>query len=149
MALTENEILDRHVQSLKEALDHARWLGGQQDECLAAPRGGHYVRLRRALSELEGSARQMAHFRADARWIRLGTVYAKTMQVAQRKYIGQHWKSFQMMCQIFENGLRTCDELAHRKTEKLGAILPSRPSDWIIMPDWAPYGGALAPGTVH
>lgn len=147
--LSENEILDRHIQSLKEALDHSTWLGGQQDECMAAPRGGHYVRLRRALSELEGSARQMAHFRADARWVRLGTVYAKAMRVAQAKYIGQNWKAFWMMRQIFENGLRTCDELAHRKTETRGPILPSNPSDWIILPDWNPYDGAMRPGTLH
>lgn len=144
--LSEQEILDRHQQSLKEARDHCLWLSSQQDQCNAAPRGGRYVRLRRALNELEGSARQMAHWRGDARWIKLGTMYARAMQIAQVKYIGQNWKAFGQMVGLFDRGLRTLDELATRKTGTLGPILPSRPSDWIILPDWKPFGGMTSPG---
>ncbi len=141
--LTENEILDRHVQSLREAKDHCLWLAAQQADGMTAPRGGRYVRLRKALDQLEGSCRQMAHFRGDARWIRLGVVYGRAMPLAQAKYIGQNWKAFGAMVAIFDKGLRSVDELATRKTGTMGAILPSRASDWLIFPEWKPYGGAV------
>lgn len=152
MALTEQDILDRHTQSLKEALDHCQWLGGQQDECNAAPRGGRYVRLRRALDELEGSCRQMAHFRGDARWVKLGTIYAKAMQLAQRLYIGQRWGEFGKMTMLFAKGLHSADQIANRRTGTMGTILPGSDllpgsaSNWIILPDWSPFAGMTARG---
>lgn len=149
MSLTEQEILDRHAQSLKEARDCCQWLNAQQDDTNHAPRGARYVALRKALDQLEGSARQMAHFRGDARWIRLGTVYARAMQMAQRKYIGQNWGFFGQMIAIFDKGMHSLDELANRKTEVRGTILPQRPSDWIIMPEWKPFGGVLGPKERH
>ncbi len=143
--LTEREILDRHRQSLFEARDHCLWLATQQRDDFAAPRGARYTKLRKNLKELEGSARQMAHFRGDARWIRLGTVYAKAMPIAQRNYIAQKWKTFGELVQIFEKGIRSCDEIANKKTGVSGLILPNRPADWLVMPDWQPYGGVLGP----
>jgi hypothetical protein len=133
--LSEQEITSRHMQSLKEARDCCDWLGKQLDPALAAPRGRRYAQLRKALTELEGSARQMAHWRQDARWLKLGIHYAKVMRVAQAKYVGQRWGAFKAMVQIFDAGLRSLDDLQTRKTGTLGAILPARPSDWLVLPN--------------
>ncbi len=147
--LTEQEILDRHKQSLQEAFDAAQWLATQQRADNAAPRGRRYAALRRALDELEGSCRQMAHWRGDARWLKLGTIYTRAMQLAQRKYIGQRWVDFGTMSQIFAKGLRSMDELATRPTGKSGIILPTMGTDWLILPDWQPHAGMTAVGRPH
>ncbi len=76
----------------------------------------------------------MAHFREDARWLRLGVLYAKAMRAAQKHYIQMNWKAFSMMMALFEQGQRHLDDL-DRRTGKIGSILPQRPSDWLILPD--------------
>lgn len=145
--LTEQEILDRHMQSLNEAIQVCGWLSSNADPDRAAPRGRHYSKLKQALKELEGSARQMSHFRADTRWLKLGMIYAKAMRFAQRKFVAQKWLAFQELSKLFELGKVRMDELATVKTgRKLGALLPKR-TDWLIMPEhnppanlWLPQG---------
>lgn len=133
--LTEQEIVDRHVQALGEARRACQALGRNADPEYIAPRGKHYGDLKRALDHLEGSCRQLAHYRADARWLRLGVLYAKAMRAAQAKFVGQRWGYFNELIKLFENGLRQMDDLQTRKTGQLGAILPARPADWLVLPN--------------
>lgn len=135
-ALTETEILDRHTQSLHEARQACQFLARQADPELLAPRGRHYQALKEALALLEGTCRQMAAFRDDARWLRLGMVYAKAMRLAQVKFVGQRWAAFGTMMGVFDNGLRNMTDLKDQRTGRRGMILPSRPSDWLVMPDF-------------
>lgn len=150
MPLTENEILSKHTQALGEAHRACQNLGRNADPEYLAPRGHDYGNLSRALKALEGSARQMAHFRADARWLKLGIVYAKAMRGAQVKFVGQRWGYFNQLMALFELGVRRLDDLQNRKTGTSGPILPTRPaSEWLILPDHKP---ALRPpwrGSVH
>lgn len=138
MSLTEAEILDRHVQSLKEGREACRLLAQNQDPLLIAPRGHNYGNLKRALKELEGSARQMNYFREDTRWLKLGVLYGKTIHVCQHLFANQDWAGFGRLMALFENGLLRMEELAMKKTGQRGPILPTRPSSWLIVPNQRP-----------
>lgn len=145
--LTEKEILDRHRQSLGEARACCQELGRNDDPDYIALRGPHYRKLKAQLALIEGSARQMAAYRGDARWLRIGIFYAKVMRTVQKKFVKQEWRDFRLMMPIFERGLRWMDDLATRKTGTTGLILPARPSDWIIMAD--EYPALRGPGSVN
>lgn len=149
--LTEQEILDRYIQSTKEAKDCAVWLGGQADAGNMAPRGSRYARLREALRRMEGCCRQMAHWRADARWLKLSIVWGKAQRLVQAKFVGQRWAAFSAMVPYFDNAIFQMESLRDRKTGKTGAILPTPGAmDWVRVPDWvnptiqSPYARALA-----
>ena len=137
-ALSEAEIVDRHRQALGEARTACQMLARQADPDQIAPRGRHYRMLKDSLKALEGSCRQLAHYRADARWLKLGIVYAKAMRTVQRAFVGQRWADFGSMTSLFEMGLRNMVDLKDQRTGKRGAILPSRPSDWLVLPDHRP-----------
>lgn len=144
--LSEREIIDRHTQALGEAHRACQRLGKNADPEYLAPRGHDYGNLKRALNALEGSARQMAHFREDARWLKLGVLYAKAMRTAQAKFVGQRWGAFNELMKLFENGQRSMADLRDRKTDTRGPILPQRASDWLILPDHKvprPYRGPM------
>lgn len=136
--LSENEILDRHQQALGEARRACQHLGRNADPEYLAPRGAHYAHLTRSLKALEGSCRQMAHFRSDARWLRLGIHYARQMRTVQAKFVGQQWAWFNEFKALFELGERRLAELRDAKTGVSGAILPKRASEWLILPDTTP-----------
>lgn len=135
--LAENEIIARHIQSLGEAHAACQELGRNAADDYLAPRGKHYAALKDALNKLEGSARQMAHFRGDARWLKLGMIYARLMRMCQAKYIGQSWNAFNEMLEFFGPlGRRRLEDLRDRKTGKSGLILPTPGNmDWVVMPD--------------
>lgn len=136
--LTENEILDAHAQALKEARDICLKLARNADPELIAPRGALYGQLRDALGRIEGSARQMCHWREDARWIKAGIFWAKTRRVCQVLFVGQRWADFQGIAKVCERGLVSRDELRDTRTGVRGPVLPKRPSSWLIMPDMGP-----------
>lgn len=138
MSVTEAEILDRHVQSLKEAREACRLLAQNQDPLLIAPRGHNYGNLKRALGQLEGTCRQMNYNREDTRWIRLGILYGKTIHACQHLFANQDWAGFGRLTAMFENGLVRVKELATAKTGQRGPMLPTRPSSWLIVPDQKP-----------
>lgn len=144
--LTENDILERHKQALGEARRACQQLGRNADPLYLAPRGRHYTELKKALALLEGSARQMAHWRDDGRWLRLGIVYAKAMRGAQQKFVGQRWAWFGELQALFVLGERRLDEL-NQRTGTLGAILPQRASEWLVLPDSRP--ALRRPGSLH
>lgn len=132
--ITESEILSRHKQALGEAHRSCQRLGRNAADDYLAPRGQDYGELKEALEALEGSCRQMAHFRADARWLRLGVVYAKAMRISQTKFVAQKWNAFNELKGLFELGHRRIEELQTR-TGTAGPILPQNPSSWLVMPD--------------
>ena len=136
-ALSENEILSRHKQALGEAHQAAQMLGKNADPEYLEPRSRHYGNLKRALNNLEGSCRQMAHWRGDARWLRLGVIYARAMRGAQAKFVGQRWAWFNELMSLFVLGQVRLDELQNMKTGRLSSspILPSNPSAWLHLPD--------------
>jgi hypothetical protein len=133
--LSEAEVFDRHSQALGEARRACQHLGSQLDPDKVAPRGRHYGELSRSLKALEGSCRQLSHMRADARWVKLGVVYARVLRAMQRKFVGQRWQWFRDLTAVFELGERRLAELRDTKTGKLGPILPERPSNWLIFPE--------------
>lgn len=140
--LSEAEILNRHDQALGEAHRACQHLGRHADKDFVGLRGGDYVALKAALEVLEGSARQLAHYRSDARWLRLGTVYAKLLRASHTSFLLERWKDFTAMMGMFDRGRQSLDELANRRTGrtmKQGPILPSiGNTDWLRMPDYAP-----------
>ncbi len=133
--LTEQEIIDKHIQSLKEGEDACKRLFINVDPEKAAPRGVLYGRLRRSLQELEGTCRQMAAWRDDVRWTKLGFVYARAMRVAQAEMTAHNWAAFGELSKLFQIGLVRMDELKNRKTGKIGPILPTGPVTWTQIPD--------------
>ena len=140
MPITESEVLSKHVQSLGEAHRACQEIGRNADPEWIEPRGRHYKNLKDALMALEGSCRQLSHFRADARWLKLGILYGRANRAAQAKFVRQDWMWFNKIRLLFDNGLRAMDELANAKTGRLASkpILPSRPSDWLTLPDHVP-----------
>ena len=116
-------------------------LGSQLDPEKAEPRGWQYAALRDHIGLLEGTCRQMAAFREDARWIRLGIQYAKLRRSAQKHFIAQRWKAFTQMMPIFEAGLRSVADLAEAKTGARGPILPKNASSWLVLPTHDPFAG--------
>ena len=135
--LSENEILSRHKQALSEAKIACERLSRNADPEYIRPRGEWYAALRSALMALEGSCRQLAHFRGDGRWLRLGILYGKEMRYCQAKFVGQRWGWFGQRVQLYVLGQRSIDEL-DAKTGRIGPILPSRPSDWLVLPNHTP-----------
>lgn len=133
--LTENEILAKHEQSLKEAHRACQMLGKNADPDYIAPRGHLYGQLKRACMALEGSARQLAAFREDARWLKLGIFYAMVQRKNQAAFVGQRWGYFEKLQQLFTDGTARMNELRHAKTGKRGPILPARPSEFLLVPD--------------
>lgn len=145
--LTEAEIQTRHLQSLKEAKNECLWLSQNADPEKIAPRARRYRALQQSLKELEGCCRQMAQFRADGRWIRLGVFYAKVMRTVTKAYDFQNWLQFKEIAKVFDLGIVRENELATAKTGTLGPILPHNPSSWLVLPEprakqqlWTPQG---------
>lgn len=88
----------------------------------------------------------MSMFRSDARWTKLGFVYARALRLIQKKFTAMDWLAFRDLIPLFENGLKRMDELATAKTGRTGPILPQR-TDWLILPQnvpkpslWTPQG---------
>lgn len=149
--LTQQEILDKHGQCLKEGKDACTLLAKNADPTYIFPRGHLYGKLRRALTALEGSCRQMSMMRDDTRWTQLGFVYAKALRMAQTKFNAQDWLGLGKMGDLFDIGLKRMDDLANRKTGKSGVIMPDR-YDWLVLPDHKTQQQRLADrlrNTVH
>lgn len=145
--LTEQELIDRHQQALKEAKDACQELGRNADPDYIAVRGPHYRRLREALNLVEGTCRQLCAFRQDTRWLPLGIHYAKVMRLVQRKFVEQKWSHFGKLAPMFDIGLRQMQDLKDRRTGIRGSILIENPAPLLWLPDSTP--ALRGPGTVH
>lgn len=147
--LTEADILDRYRQSLGEAAQASKNLARNADPERAPPRGRDYAILKRSLTTLEGCCRQMGTWRGDARWIRLGALYAKILLQTQPKFVLQRWAWFGALPAHFEHGLAALKDLKDRRTGLLSStpILPNRASEWLAMPEVG--GGPPMRRTLH
>lgn len=139
--------MSRHRDALGEAHRACQALGSQVDPEKAAPRGRHYADLTKALKALEGTCRQMAHFRGDMRWVRLQFVYVRVMQVKQARFVSQNWAWFGKLTDLFVLGKRRLAELNEQKTGVRGPILAQRPSEFLTLPEppklWTPPGTTI------
>lgn len=142
--LSEQEILSRHAQSLREARECCQQLAKNMDPMYLAPRGRLYRNLRKAVDELEGSCRQMCHWRADSRWLPLGIYYAKVNRTIQQLFKHRNWHGFRDITPIFENGLVKLEQLRTAKAGRSGVILPKR-TDWLVMPELKPHQSLWTP----
>lgn len=147
MHLTENEVLSKYVECLSEGRELCMLLARNADPEKVGPRGGIYSKLRTALRELEGCCRQMNYMREDARWVKMGIMWAKAMRIALDAYTAHNWLKFGKLAELFDNGLKRMRDLADARTGVRGAILPQRPSDWLILPD-RPLPG-ITRGLIH
>lgn len=132
--LTQQEVLSKHEQCLKEGGEACAQLAKNADPTYIHPRGHLYGNLKRALTQLEGTCRQMSMFRDDARWTKLGFVYARAIRMIQPKFVAQDWLFFGKLKPLFEDGLKRMDDLANRKTGRSGIILPTDYS-FLHLPD--------------
>lgn len=148
-ALTEQEVLSRFEQSMKEARDACAWLARNADPEWLAPRGRHYRNLTTALKELEGCAKQMCAFRDDTRWLPLGILYgAKAARLAQKYFTHMNWLGFRELTKLFDQGQFRAKELTEAKTGRTGIILPKR-YDWLHLPDHRVPTRSRLLNTVH
>ena len=120
MATTETEIFDRLSRSLNAAADACEKLA-------AHPAAGvQYRRLRNHLGLIEGAARQAAHWREDARWLKVG------MDAAHAHARAGDWLRSRAPRSCFTKLAASLRQL-HGATERLrtmptgrvGAILPA------------------------
>jgi hypothetical protein len=150
--LSEVEVVDKFLESLGEAAAACRALASQADPERAAPRGRHYVVLKVSLKAIEGCCRQMATFRSDARWLKLGAIYGRALLLCQPKFVGQNWAWFGKIPESLDYARKSLLDLKDQKTGVRSSkpILPERASDWLIMPEIRPSLPGLPQGrTLH
>lgn len=140
--LTEADILDRYEQSLGEADRACQQLGRNADPEYLALRSPDYLSLQDSLKLLEGCCRQMSAFRSDARWIKLGVMYARAMRIVRSLFEKQKWQSFREIRPLFRNGLVIMEDLRDKRTGKAGPVLPTQSTEWLQLPDLKPINSA-------
>ncbi len=146
--LTEREIFDRMKSSLRESADICLRLARGE-------RGPLYRQLRAHLGLIEGTLRQAAWWREDARWLYVVPIVAKAHQEAGRwlrekgPTTGQ---KFAKLAGIMRSCQKAAEDLQLKRTERVGMILP-RPLPGPHR-DTRPVqvktpGGLIIPGSLH
>lgn len=129
--LSEQEVIDRMITSLREAMDASRELA------IKSVRGPNYKRLREHLGLIEGCCKQLAAFRGDSRYLNLSLVMEQCHKRAGdwlRGYRedgvriiyapGEMNKMFVMLYVNLEGILRGVSEMLHAKTGTAEPIVP-------------------------
>jgi hypothetical protein len=117
---TETELFDCLIGNLKSA---------RADVALMADpsilRGPLYFRVKEALKLVEGSARQIAHWREDSRWLKIGLAAEVAHQMV-RQWVERREgpKAYTFMAIQMQRWLNLVEVIRHAKTGKLGLILP-------------------------
>lgn len=116
--LQEHEIISR--------MRDAFWSAGEKCEAVSrlGALGAGWMEISLELDALEGCARQMGHFRGDARWFRLAPLYVKAKETGRTLYLLNRWSDFRQFGMIFAQGLAQMQRLVERPTGKSGPILP-------------------------
>lgn len=158
-ALTETEIFDCMTSNLQLA-------AGLCDQLADCPkRGDHYNRLRKAMRLVEGTFKQAAVWREDARWLPWGLTIEKAHQMAGGwlrgipqqggGYVvlseGTRHPCFVMLADNLRAMLRQVEALRTQKTGRRGMILPipqRGPHRDTVPTGWTKsLGGIVIPGT--
>lgn len=119
MATSEQEIFDRLASSLKAAADAC-------DNLAARPHMKfQYTRLRSHLRLIEGAARQAAHWREDARWLKVGLDAAEAHARAG-SWLRSHTprKYFTVLATSLRKLQAAAERLKTAPTGRVGVILP-------------------------
>jgi len=150
MPMSDSDYIQRHIQSLGEARAAAQELGRLADPTYNGSRR-HYRLLKEAVEMLIGSSRQLGTLRGDARWVRLTTFYDRVRVKLQPAFMGERWKWFGGLTEVFELGQRHIDELTTRRTGVPSGtpILPSRAGEWLKIPDYHPVLDRPASRLLH
>lgn len=117
--LTEVEILDCLRTNLRAAIQHC------EDLANLPAQGPTYIQFRKELKLIEGSCRQIAHWREDSRWLQLGLIMEEAHQRAG-KWIRKHHPRplFLKLAENLRAMIMACHNLETMKTGKRGPILP-------------------------
>lgn len=145
--LTETEIVDCLKTNFRLAAEHCEDLASFP---LAGPT---YTKLRAELKLIEGAARQLAGWREDARWLKIGLDMGEAHKRAGNWLRGHHpRKLFLMLAANLRMGLAVAERLRTARTGIIGPILPTvlegphrdtRPVQ-VITP-----GGIILPASMH
>lgn len=121
MALTETEVFDQMLTSLRGAIDDCEIIARQPVS------GVYFDRMRSRLKLVEGCCRQAAAFREDTRWLPVGVMME---QAHQRARFWLHRPSVQSkkLFTILADKLRLLEkattQIRDQKTGRRGIILP-------------------------
>lgn len=129
--LTEQEVIDRMITSLREAMDASKALA------IESRKGANYNKLREHLGLIEGCCKQLAAFREDSRYLNLGLVMEECHKRAGSWLRGYRENGVRIMIapgelnQMFvrlyinlEGILKGVDDMFKAKTGMRGPILP-------------------------
>ena len=122
-ALTEQEIFGCLSANFKLAAEHC-------DDLAKLPRKGPtYRKLREELKLLEGACRQAAHWRGDARWLRIGLYMEEVHKRAGNwlracKHQGTLHPLFTKLAENMREGQKAAERLRTARTGRVGLILP-------------------------
>lgn len=118
MALTEREIEGQLKECLRKGAEAAYALS-------QGVRGFAYLELMKEMKTAEACCRQMAHIRADTRWLSFGLKMAEAQQRCGDWLRAKEpsWR-FKGLAEILASFLANLDQLMHKKTGRRGVILP-------------------------
>ena len=131
----EPEFIAKHKESLREAREACLKLARTVVE--PGPRGTYSLVLAKANRALEGTCRQLHHWRGDdSAWLRMGALYSRAEKLAQQMRMSGNWAGFAELAKLYEKGMRNIEDLATRPTgrsiEKF--IDPGDISEWFKLP---------------
>ena len=158
-ALTESEIFACLSENFRLAVQYC------EDLARLPKKGPTYLKLRESLKLLEGACRQAAYWRSDARWFRLGLMMEEAHKRAgswlrgaddgtgQRVKLaaGHLHPLFVKLADNLRKGHLSAEQLRHKKTGRIGPILPAMPSITRIgnRPVQVSKGGIILPNSVR
>ncbi len=129
--LSEVEVIDRMISSLREAMDASRALA------IESRKGANYNRLREHLGLIEGCCKQLAVFRDDARYLNIGLVieechkragsWLRGYKVDGVRIMTAPGEMNQMFVRLYvnlEGILKGVDDMLRAKTGTRGPIIP-------------------------
>jgi len=156
-ALTEAEIMACLSENFRLAAEYC------EDLARLPKKGPTYIKLRQSLKLLEGACRQAAHWREDARWLKIGMDMAHVHEKAggwlrgytdrEGRHIsiapGQMNPLFKKLAESLRSSHAGVERLRTMKTNKVGAILPVSARRPVVTSGYKKsQGGILIPSGV-
>ena len=117
--LSEADIKQCLAENLRLASSDARLLS------ILPAKGKCYERFRNSLKLVEGSCRQLAYFREDARWLEMGILMEDAHQRVRRWVVGHGQPElFRLMSEKLSQMEIMANQLRDKATGRTGMILP-------------------------